>query len=108
MHTAERLSALMDRLRLARAHVGTHVASHVAGFAAQYPQRIAGLVLCAPTRVDPAPFPDVAPLLLLISGDTGLAAQAAERAHARLPTARRHVLARYDAVAWSDVVADRA
>src|SRR6202011_5572070 len=108
MQTAERLAALMDHLGLARAHVATQVASDVAGFAAQYPARIAGLVLCAPTRVDPAPFARVAPRLLLISGDTGLAAQAAERAHARLPTARRHELAGYDAVAWSDVVADRA
>jgi ubiquinone/menaquinone biosynthesis C-methylase UbiE len=105
---AERLAALMDHLGLARAHVATQVASDVAGFAAQYPARIAGLVLCAPTRVDPAPFARVAPRLLLISGDKGLASQAAERAHARLPAARRDVLAGYDAVAWSDVVADRA
>jgi SAM-dependent methyltransferase len=108
VQTAERLAALMDHLGLARAHVATQVASDVAGFAAQYPARIAGLVLCAPTRVDPAPFADVAPRLLMISGDRGLAAQAAERAHARLAAARRHVLAGYDAVAWSDVVADRA
>jgi SAM-dependent methyltransferase len=108
VQTAERLAALMDHLGLARAHVATQVASDVAGFAAQYSQRIAGLVLCAPTRVDPAPFARVAPRLLLISGDKGLAAQAAERAHARLAAARRHVLAGYDAVAWSDVVADRA
>jgi SAM-dependent methyltransferase len=108
VQTAERLAALMDHLGLARAHVATQVASDVAGFAAQYPARIAGLVLCTPTRLDPAPFEQVAPRLLLISGDKGLAAQAAEHAHARLPTARRHVLAGYDAVAWSDVVADRA
>ena len=108
MQTADRLAALMDHLGLARAHVATQVASDVAGFAAQYPARIAGLVLCAPTRVDPAPFADVAPRLLMISGDQGLTAQAAERAHTRLEAARRHVLAGYDAVAWSDVVADRA
>ena len=108
MQTGERLAALMDHLGLARAHVATQVASDVAGLAAQYPARIAGLVLCAPTRVDPAPFADVAPRRLMISGDKGLAAQAAERAHARLAAARRHVLAGYDAVAWSDVVADRA
>ena len=108
MHTADRLAALMDRLGLARAYVATQVASDVAGFAARYPQRIAGLVLCAPTRVDPAPFEKVAPRLLMISGDKGLTAQTAERAHARLSAARRHVLENYDAAAWSDVVADRA
>jgi ubiquinone/menaquinone biosynthesis C-methylase UbiE len=108
MQTAERLAALMDHLGLARAHIAGQVASDVAGFAAQYHERIAGLVLCTPTRLDPAPFESVAPRLLMISGDKGLTAQAAERAHARLPAARRHVLDGYDAVAWSDVVADRA
>jgi ubiquinone/menaquinone biosynthesis C-methylase UbiE len=108
MHTASRLAALMDHLGLARVHVATQVASDVAGFAAQYSHRIAGLVLCAPTRIDPAAFEQIAPRLLLISGDKGLTAQAAERTHAQLPSARRHVLAGYDAVGWSDVVADRA
>ncbi|HML14079.1 MAG TPA: methyltransferase domain-containing protein [Xanthobacteraceae bacterium] len=106
--TAERLAALMDHLGLARAHVATQVASDVAGFAAQYPQRIAGLVLCAPTRVDPAPFEQLAARLLMISGDEGLTAEAAERAQARLAAARRHLLREYAAAAWSDVAADRA
>ena len=108
MQTAERLAALMDHLDLGRAHVATQVASDVAGFAAQHPERIGGLVLCAPTRLDPAPFEKLAARLLLISGDTGLTAQAAEGAPARLPTARRHVLKNYAAAAWSDVIADRA
>jgi SAM-dependent methyltransferase len=108
MHTADRLAALMDHLGLARAHVASQMASDVAGFAAQYPQRIAGLVLCAPTRVDPGPFEEIAPRLLMISGDKGETAQVAERVHARLPHARRHVLRDYQAAAWSDVIADRA
>jgi SAM-dependent methyltransferase len=108
MHTADRLAALMDRLGFARAHVATQVASDVAGFAARCPERIAGLVLCAPTRLDPAPFEQIAPRLLMISADKGLTAQAVGRAHARLPAAQRHVLASYDAAAWSDVIADRA
>src|SRR5262245_19413870 len=102
MQTASRLAALMDHLGLARAHVATQVASDVAGFAAQYPQRIAGLVICAATRVDPAPFAEVASRLLMISGDKRLTAQVAERVHARLPQARRHVLRDYEAEAWSD------
>jgi SAM-dependent methyltransferase len=106
--TADRLAALMDHLGLARAHVATQVASDVAGFAAQYPQRIAGLVLCGATRVDPAPFAEVAPRVLMISGDKGPAAQLAERVRTRLPQARRHVLRDYEAAAWSDVIADRA
>src|SRR5262249_21767220 len=107
MQTAERLAALMDHLGLARAHVATQVASDVAQFAAQFPERIGGLVLCAPTRLDPAPFEKVAARLLLISGDTGLTAQTAESAQPRLPRARRHVLKNYSAAAWSDVIVDR-
>ena len=98
----------MDHLRLARSHIATQVASDVAGFAAQYGQRIGGVVLCAATRIDPAPFADIAPRLLMISGDEGLTPEVAGRVHARLPRARRHVLRDYDAEAWSDVVADRA
>jgi SAM-dependent methyltransferase len=108
MNTASRLAALMDHLGLARAHVATQVASDVAGFAAQYAARIGGLVLCAPTRIDPAPFAQVASRLLMISGDAGQSAQLAERVHGRLPQARRHVLRDYEAEAWSDVIADRA
>jgi SAM-dependent methyltransferase len=108
MHTAERLDALMDHLGLAQVHLATQVASDIAGFAHERPERIAGLVLCVPTRVDPTPFARVASRLLMISGDKGLSAETTERAHARLPQARRHVLKDYDAVAWSDVVADRA
>jgi SAM-dependent methyltransferase len=107
MDTASRIAALMDHLGLARVHVATQVASDVAGFAAQYLERIGGLVLCAPTRLDPAPFEKLAARLLLISGDKGLTAQTAESAQGRLPQARRHVLHDYAAAAWSDVIADR-
>jgi SAM-dependent methyltransferase len=107
MQTASRLAALMDHLGLARAHVATQVASDVAQFAAQYPERIGGLVLCAPTRLDPAPFEKLTARLLLISGDKGLTAQTAEAAQARLSQARNHVLQNYAAAAWSDVIVDR-
>jgi SAM-dependent methyltransferase len=105
--TADRLAVLMDHLGLARAHVATQVASDVAGFVAQHPERIGGLVLCAPTRLDPASFEKLAARLLLISGDKGLTAQTAESAQPRLPQARRHVLRDYAAAAWSDVIVDR-
>jgi SAM-dependent methyltransferase len=107
MQTAERLDALMQHLGLESAHFATQVPGDVAGLAAQRPERIAGLVLCVPTRLDPAPFERVAPRLLMISGETGMTAETTLRAHARLAPAQRHVLRGYDAVGWSDVVADR-
>ena len=79
----------------------------VAGLAAGLPERIGGLVLCVPMRLDPQPFERVASRLLMISGEAGLGAETARRAHERLPEAQRHVLRGYDATGWSDVVADR-
>ena len=105
--TAARLTALMDHLGIAVAHIATQIPADVAGLARTQPQRIAGLVLCTPTRLDTAPFAAVAPRLLMIAGDKGLTVETTTRAAARLAGARRHVLAGYDAAGWSDVIADR-
>ena len=43
----------------------------------------------------------------MICGEGGLTAEVTARAEARLPGARRVVLAGYDAPGWADVVADR-
>ena len=107
MQTVERLTSLMQHLRLEAACFATQVPGDVAGLAAGLPERISGLVLCVPTRLDPRPFERVAPRLLMISGETGLSAETTRRAHERLPEAQRHVLQGYDASGWSDVVADR-
>src|ERR1700674_4011954 len=107
MRTGERLDALMQHLGLAAAYFATQVPGDIAGLALGRPERIAGLVLCVPTRLDPAPFERVAPRLLMISGETGMTAETTLRAHARLAPAERHVLRGYDAVGWSDVVADQ-
>lgn len=107
MRTLDRLLALMDHLGLKAAHVATQMPSDIADLASEHPERIAGAVLCVPTRLDPAPFSAIARRLLMIAGDTGLTAETTERAIARLEGARRVVLAGYAAAGWSDVVADR-
>jgi ubiquinone/menaquinone biosynthesis C-methylase UbiE len=108
MRTEERLVALMQHLQLRSAHFATQIAGDLAGLAAKEPQRIAGLVLCVPTRLDPSPFAAVATRVLMICGQAGLSADATGRAQARLAGAQRRVLANYQATGWSDVVADRA
>lgn len=105
--TAERILALMDRLGLERAHMATQIPGDIAGLAQSAPERIAGLVLCVPTRLDPGPFEGLASRLLIVGGDKGLTVDVAERALKRLPGARRRILAGYEAAGWSDVVADR-
>jgi SAM-dependent methyltransferase len=99
---------LIDHLGLGTAHFGTPIPRDISGLAAEHPERLAGIVLCVPSRLDPAPFADIAERVLMISGERGPAAEATARAAARLPAAERAVLAGYDAPgSWSDAVAER-
>ena len=84
MQTAERLNALMDHLGVEVAFFATQVPGDVADLAWGRPERIKGLVLCVPTRLDPRPFERVAPRLLMISGELG-APPAAKAAIASAP-----------------------
>src|SRR6516225_9629497 len=107
MNTVERLSSLMRHLQLDAACFATQIPGDIADLAAQSPERITGLVLCAPTRIDPRPFAHVAPRLLVIAGGVGLSAETSLRALAQLTGAQEHVLPGYHAQCWSDVDADR-
>jgi SAM-dependent methyltransferase len=105
----DRLMALMDHLGLGAAHFGTPIPRDISGLAAEHPERLAGVVLCVPSRLDPAPFVDIADRVLMISGEHGPAAEATARAALRLPSAERSVLAGYSAPgSWSDAVAEQA
>jgi SAM-dependent methyltransferase len=103
----ERLSSLWDHLGLGVAHVATQMSGDIADLASASPSRLGGVVLCVPTRLDPAPFPAVADRLLMVSGETGLTADVTAAAATRLPDAKRFVLAGYEAPGWADVMADR-
>ena len=103
----ERLLSLWDHLGIGAAHVATQMPGDIAGLATGFRSRLAGVVLCAPTRLDPAPFASLPGRLLMISGESGLTADVTRRAEARLAGSRRVVLAGYDAPGWADVVADR-
>jgi SAM-dependent methyltransferase len=102
----DRLISLWDHLGLTSAFVATQMAGDVAGLARQQPERIAGLLLCVPSRLDPAPFTAVAARTVMIAGERGMTAQVTARAEPRLPGSRRVVLLDYDAPGWADVVAD--
>src|SRR5436190_7828458 len=106
--TAARLVALLDHLGLARAHVATQIPGDIAGLAASHPERLAGIVLCAPVRLDPAPFAGLGERLLMISGEYGPTFDVTVRAADRLPGAERHIIDNYEALGWSDVVRDCA
>jgi ubiquinone/menaquinone biosynthesis C-methylase UbiE len=108
MSPTDRLIALLDHLRLDAAHFGTPIPRDISGLAEDHPERLAGIVLCVPSRLDPAPFSAVADRILMIAPERGPAADATARAAARLPAAERAVLGGYDAPGgWTDAVAER-
>jgi SAM-dependent methyltransferase len=105
---ADRLVALLNHLGLGAAHFGTPIPRDISDMVTQHPERLAGIVLCVPSRLDPAPFTEIADRVLMISGERGPAAEATARAAMRLSGAERFVLAGYDAPgSWSDAVAER-
>src|SRR5262249_35500697 len=98
----------MGHLGLDTAYFGTPIPRDISGLAAEHPERLAGVVLCVPSRLDPAPFADIAGRVLMIAGERGPAAETTGRATARLPGAERVVLCGYDAPgSWTDAVAER-
>jgi len=108
MSATDRLVALLDHLGLATAHVATAIPGDIARLATAHSDRLGGIVLCVPSRLDPAPFVGVAGHLLLIAAEHGPSADTAERVAERLAGAERQVLAGYEAAgSWADAVADR-
>jgi ubiquinone/menaquinone biosynthesis C-methylase UbiE len=105
--TRERLLALWDHLGIGSAHVASQVPADIADFAAHHPERVGGVVLCVPTRLDPAPFAAIADRVLMIAGSSGPTAGTTARAAGRLPGGSRVVLDGYDAQGWADAAADR-
>jgi SAM-dependent methyltransferase len=108
LSATQRLIALMDHLGLDRAYFGTPIPRDISGLAAEHPERLAGAVLCVPSRLDPAPFADISDRVLMIAGEHGPAAETTARAVARLPGAEHCILSGYEAPgSWADAVADR-
>jgi ubiquinone/menaquinone biosynthesis C-methylase UbiE len=107
MTPTDRLLALWDHLGIGAAHVATQMPGDIAQLAKDFGGRLAGIVLCVPTRLDPVSFGAMPERLLMICGEGGLTTEVTARAEARLPGSRRVVLAGYDAAGWADVVADR-
>ncbi len=102
----ERLISLLDHFGLTSAFMATQMPGDVADLARRFPERISGLLLCTPSRLDPAPFSGLAARTVMIAGERGMTAEVTARAEPRLPGSRRVILPDYDAPGWADVVAD--
>jgi SAM-dependent methyltransferase len=104
----DRLLALWEHLGLGRAHVATPIPGDLAVLASYHADRVAGIVLCVPSRLDPVPFAEIGERVLIIAAEQGPSADAAERAAVVLSAARLTQLAGYHAAgSWADAVADR-
>lgn len=106
--TPDRLLALWDHLGIRRAHVAAQMPGDIVDFAAGHPERLGGIVLCAPSRLDPGPFAGLADRLMTIAGSAGPTHAATAPAATRLPGARQEVLDGYAPQGWDDVVRDKA
>jgi pimeloyl-ACP methyl ester carboxylesterase len=98
---------LFQHLALERAHIaaGQQGAGDWSGLAPHYAERIATLTL-----VSPRPIPELGSLqcpLLVLAGDQGPMAAAADETMEEVPRAASHRLRGYDYLLWSDVMADR-
>src|SRR5271165_7192527 len=108
LSATDRLLALWDHLGLRRAHVASAIPGDLAQLASRHSDHLAGVVLCVPSRLDPAPFVEVAERLLMIGAERGPSSEATARATTALPAAKHEILGGYDAPgSWADAVADR-
>ncbi|MFV0297605.1 MAG: methyltransferase domain-containing protein [Hyphomicrobiaceae bacterium] len=102
-----RLMALLDHLGVEAAHFATQMPLDVAGLARAAPERLGGVVLLVPTRLDPSPFQALAKRVMIAGGDQGNPVEVATRAMAALPGARGHVFKGYQTTGWSDIARER-
>src|SRR5210317_1880865 len=97
MTLTDRIVAVLDALGIARAHVATQLAGDIAGLVALQSDRLAGVALVAPTRIDPAPFAGLGGRLLYIKPEGGMLSRTAASALPQLPEAQTVTLEKYAA-----------
>ena len=69
---ADRLISLWDHLGLKSAHVAAQMPVDIASLVRACPDRIAGLLFCAPIGIDPIPLAAIASRVVLVAGDRGI------------------------------------
>ncbi len=107
MTLTDRILAVLDTLGIRSAHWATQSPGDIAGLVTSHPERLAGVALTAPSRIDPHPFAPLAERLLYVSPAGGMLGTTAARALPRLGLAQTVTLSGYEAESWSDMAADR-
>jgi len=102
---ADRLTQVLDRLGIERAHFAGSMLADVTGFAQAHSERIASLTLVCPPRLDPS-LRALGSRLEIIAGDQGRPADMVRDAMTNLSEATLVWLPGYFSPPWADPVAD--
>ncbi len=103
----DRIIAVFDALGIRRAHIATQLPGDIAGLVEGHPDRLAGVALVAPSRLEPARFRGLGTKLLYITPDGGMLARTAARCLPQLPEATVERLSGYSAESWDDIGVER-
>jgi SAM-dependent methyltransferase len=102
-----RLLAVLDHLGIARAHFAARAGTDWEGFAAHHPDRVASLTLLCPAALDPGSLRELAPRLLVVTGDHGPGPRRVKAVLPLLPQAATYVLDDYPGLTWADLAVER-
>lgn len=106
MTPTDRIASVLDHLGIARSHFATQSPGDIQGFIEDHADRVGGIALLAPPRIDPQPFARTDCDLLYVAPEGGMLARTAASMLPGLPRARSAVLQGYEAESWSDVAFD--
>ena len=104
---ADRLAAFFDHLGLDRAFMATQMPGDIAGFCRTESDRVAGVCLVIPSRINPAAFTPLGERVMVLAGESGIPTDTADATAPSMPDARQIRLAGYAATAWSDIAVER-
>ena len=104
---ADRLISLWDHLGLKSAHVAAQMPVDIAGLVRACPDRIAGLLFCAPIGIDPIPLAAIASRVVLVAGDRGISPKVPTTPDSAFLVPAASPWSTDDAPAWADCVTDR-
>ncbi|MDG2283989.1 MAG: class I SAM-dependent methyltransferase, partial [Alphaproteobacteria bacterium] len=104
---ANRLAAVLDHLNLEQVFLATQMPGDIAAFSVANFDRIAGVALIIPSRINPAAFARHGGCVMVLAGESGIPTDTADAAAPAMPDARQIRLAGYAATAWSDIAVER-
>ena len=106
MTVAERIDQLMQHLGIDKAHFAGRVAADWTGSATSYPDRILSMTIVGLSGFDNDAMTNLAPRMLIISGDRGMFTNAVQRVTGIVPATNLITIPNYEMLGWTDVIVD--